>query len=413
MTKARSAVLMAMALIAAAGCGDDGTDAGSPDTASNGNSDAVSLLGPVDEGSGEPLLVGFIADGQSAAGDNTIDLQVAEATVRYLNEHRAGIAGRPVELVTCETRSDPSRGADCANQMIEKGVPVVGVGATGVYENVWQPLHGAGVPTVFFAGSGEAILGDAESTFSFVSPTASNITLPLSVADQEGVDKVTVVVIDTPAAIVSYENGGEEAFEEAGVDLELVRVPIGTADMTPQLDSVVGGDPGLIHIVGNDTFCISAYQALQVLAFDGPITSIGFCISDATREAMGSFLDGVSVALTAPNDPDDDSTALYRAVTAEYASDDLDRSDMSGINTFVLFAGLDAALEGLDGDVTPESVITAMRSMDETELPSSGGIRFKCDGTAVPTAPAACTSQGLFTVLDSDGQATAIEVTDR
>jgi len=398
-------VLVSAVLLAAVGCGDDddGADgaAASDDAASN-----ESLLGPIDAAEGESVKVGFIGDGQSAAGDNQIELDVAEATIAYLNEHKAGIAGRPIELVICEAQSDPGRATDCGNQMVEEGVVVVGIGATGVFESAWRPLSEAGVPVVFFSGSGEAILSEPDSTFAFGSPAFSNVSFPISVAEEEGADKVTAVVIDVPAAVDGYDAAD---FEDAGLEFELVRVPVGTADMIPQLQAIAD-DPGVVHIVGNDTFCISALQALEALAYDGPITMLNFCISDATREAFTSgYLEGIRMPLTAPAG-DDDASALYRAAMDAFATTDIDFSNQGAVNTFVLFAGIDVAVEGLEGEVTPESVIAAMRSMPESELPNGGGIQFRCDGTAEDGHPAVCTTDGLATELDAEGRPTDVQV---
>jgi branched-chain amino acid transport system substrate-binding protein len=401
-------VLGAVALLIA-GCGDDSDDPdGSTPPVEEPEGD---VLPPINEATGEPIQIGFIGDGQSTVGDNQVEIDMAEATVAYLNERMAGIAGRPVELVVCTTLSDPAKGTDCANQMVEQGIPLVAVGTTGVYQQVWEPLHAAGIPTVFFAGSGDVLLADDENTFTFASPTASLVDIPISAARDAEVDKVTVVVIDVPAAIEGYDRNAE-AFEDAGIELEIVRIPPGTADMVPQLQLVVSDDPGLIQIVGNDTFCISAYEALEALAFDGPITSIGFCISDATRQAISTgYLEGVITSLTAPIG-DGEETALFRAVVAEYGNGEVDATRQGAINTFVLFAGIDAALEGLEGDVTPDSAIESMRNMEESELPGAGGIRFRCDGNAVPDLPAACTAQALYTTLDADGRPTTINVTE-
>ena len=151
--------------------------------------------------------------------------------------------------------------------------------------------------------------------------------------------------------------------------------------MTPQIQPIVDG-AGVVHIVGNDTFCISALQALEALAFDGPITMLNFCLSDATRQAFPSgFLEGIEMPATAPPG-EDPASALYREVMDTFATTEIDFSSQTLVTVFVLFAGIDVALDGLDGDVTPESVIEAMHSMEKSELPNGGGIRFLCDGNS-------------------------------
>jgi branched-chain amino acid transport system substrate-binding protein len=419
-----TAVLLALLLVGAAACSDD-DESGSDEveaeatttTAASGEeaeepAAGDSVLGPSDPAAGEPLRIGFITDGQNASTDQSIELDVAEATVEYINEHRAGIAGRPVELVICEAQLDPARGADCANQMVEENVPVVAVGTTGVVESVWTPLHDAGVPTMFFAASGDTVLGDSTNTFAVSNPQAGNVKLPISVAEENDLEKVTVIVIDVPAALAGYQGSGAEAFEDAGIELELVRIAAGTADMTPQLQPVFAGEPGVIHVIGNDAFCISAYQAMIALGFDGPQTGITQCVTDATRQAIpGDFLEGMNIASAAPVGVEDETTELYRTVVETFGDVDIDTSRIAGVGTFLVLNALDVGLEGLEGELTPESVIATLRAMEEADLPGGGGIRFRCNGNALPGLPAVCASGGVAGVLDNTGNVEAFEAT--
>jgi branched-chain amino acid transport system substrate-binding protein len=418
----RLAAVLAASLLLVAACGDsdeDATGSSSGTTAATSGGDATSttagapsdeesLLGAVDAAAGEPVTIGFIGDGQSAAGDNEVEIQVAEAMSSFLNERRAGIAGRPIELVVCRVENDPARGADCGNQMIEEGAVLVVVGATGVYQNLWEPLHAAGIPTFFYAVSGDQILADTETTFALATPSISNAAFPIAVAQEAGVDKVTVIAIDVPAAYAGYDGPLGDIYDEAGIGVEVVRVPIGTADMTPQLQSVIAGDPGVFHVVGNDTFCIAALQAMEALGYDGPVTWINFCLSDATKQAFpNGELEGVNLALTSPTG-DSDASALFREVAATYGSGDIDTSRAGAVNIFLTFTAVDIALEGLEGEVTAASAIEAMRSMDRVELPGSGGLQFRCDGEQIASEPASCTADGLYTVLDADGETTDV-----
>nr|MDT0667618.1 hypothetical protein [Micromonospora sp. DSM 115978] len=97
---------LAAGLLLATACGSSDDDGG--DDGSSGDATTSAVLGPVAQASGTPVRVGVISDGQSPAGDLTYELDTAEATAEYLNEHRSGIDGRPVELVTCEALADPA-----------------------------------------------------------------------------------------------------------------------------------------------------------------------------------------------------------------------------------------------------------------------------------------------------------------
>jgi branched-chain amino acid transport system substrate-binding protein len=404
-----AAVAVATALLAAAGCGGD-DDTASASGSGDGGGNADEALGPSAPASGDPVKVGFISDGANPSTDMQIELDVADATVQYLNEHRSGIGGRPIELVTCSAEADPSRTVDCANQMVEEEVVGVTVGSLAAAENVWEPLHEAHVPVMFYASNGAELLQDEESTFVLSNPLSGVVRTPLSVAQEEGAEKVTIVVIDVPAALSVYDEIAPAAFDEAGIELEVVPVPPGTADMTPQMQDVVDGDPGVVQVVGNDTFCISAFQGLQTAGFEGQITTISQCLSDATREAVpADALEGMVVSATAPVGVDNPSTRLYEAVVETFGGD-IDTSRITGWNVFITVAGFAAALEEISGDITAETVTAAIKAMPETDLPGAGGVTFQCNGEAFPSAPAVCTRGGLLTTLDENGEPAEYEV---
>jgi branched-chain amino acid transport system substrate-binding protein len=395
-----TAAILVLTMLVAAACGDDGSEAG----ASVDASEAREILGPEARASGEPVKVGLISDGANPTTDMTIELEVAEATAAYLNEHRSGIGGRPIELVTCSAEADPAISTDCANQMVEEDVVGVVVASLASAESVWNPLHEARVPVMFYSAHNAEMVQDPESTFVLANATAPLIDVPISVAEDAGETKVTVVVIDVPAALSIYDRVAPAAYEEAGIDLEVVPVPPSTADMTPQMEDLVGDDPGVVQVVGNDTFCISAFQGLQTAGFDGPVTSIAQCITDATRQGVpADFLEGMVLSATAPVGVDNPSTRLYEAVTQTFGSD-IDSSRITGMNMFITLAGFAAALEGVSGDVTPESVIATLKAMPEMELPGAGGLHFRCDGSAVAGTPAVCTRGSLLATLDENGE---------
>ncbi|MEX5636833.1 ABC transporter substrate-binding protein [Parafrankia sp. FMc2] len=393
-------------LVSAAACGsdDDGSEPGPVDSSA-----AASALGPVRAAAGEPVKIGIVSDGRSAAIDNSVQFDVAEATAKYLNEHRGGIGGRPVELVTCETQADPAKATDCGNQMIENDVVAVAVGESGVGDSVWEPLAAADVPVMLYGATNPTVLSDP-TTFTVSDPNFGIQQLPIAIAKAEKLSKVTSVVIDVPALLHNVEEVAPRLMEEAGLDYQLVRVPPGTADMTPQLQGVVGDEPSMAFVVGNDSFCISAFNGLKAVGYDGPISAISQCITDATRDAVpGDVLDGMTVAASMPTGGDDPSTVLYNAVLETYGKD-IDASSSTGRGMFVTFAGLAVALEGITGDVTPATAATAISSMPEKELPGAGGLRFRCNGKAFPETPAVCVRGGLTTVLDNEGQSTAFKV---
>ena len=118
-------ILFSLSLLAAA-CGDDGDEATTTTDADGGTESTAAstndVLGAENKATGDPVKLGFISHGATESLDNQIELDVAEATVEWLNTNHGGMGGRPFELVTCIDGNDPAKAADCANQMIEEDV---------------------------------------------------------------------------------------------------------------------------------------------------------------------------------------------------------------------------------------------------------------------------------------------------
>ncbi|OHV43702.1 ABC transporter substrate-binding protein [Pseudofrankia sp. BMG5.36] len=396
-------------LLLAAGCGGGGTE--KPDNAATtSGADTTAVLGPTAMATGEPIRIGVVTEGKTAIGDETIQNRAAQAGVKYLNEHRSGLSGRPIKLVECTTQLDPAKGTDCGNRMIEENVVAVLIGTTAVVQSIWTPLAAAKIPVMLYGTGDEALLTDSESTFVLADPLFPVVDLPLQIAKREHADKVTSIVIDVPAALASQTTIAPPLFKKAGIDFSLVTVPPGTADMTPQMQNVVSRNPGVVFIAGNDAFCISAMNGLRATGYTGTITAVSQCITDATRTAVSAeTLDGVIISSYSPIGTDNPSNRLYKTVVDTYGKN-IDPSIADGLAMFTVLAGFQTAVGHISGDITPQSVAAAIRSMPEQELPGAGGLRFRCNGKAYPETPAVCLRGGLVATLDKHGDPAAYDV---
>jgi branched-chain amino acid transport system substrate-binding protein len=116
-----------------------------------------------------------------------------------------------------------------------------------------------------------------------------------------------------------------------------------------------------------------------------------------------------SLALGATDDP---TYQLYQAVMGAYGDEVSDVDNSAAMGGYTAMGALAASLEGLSGEVTPSTVVDAIRAMPEQELPGGGGVTFRCDGSAVASQPAVCSTQWLRTQLDASGQPTTYEPID-
>ncbi len=401
--------------IGIAACADESQtpeSTSSPDQATDATS-ASDLLGSEDVATGEPIKVGLLSEGTSDTVDASDEITAGEATAEFLNQHRGGLAGRPIELVTCEMKVNPSLATECATKMITEKVVAVAVPQSAYGQEIWEPLHDAGIPMILLLGSGAEIEADDQSTFLMTNPTAAFFGLPIALAESVGASKVAFVIIDVPQALEVLDADDGATMSRAGLDYDVVPIPLGTPDMVPQMERVKASGAGVVHILGNDAFCIAAIQGLKAVGYTGAISGVSPCFTDATRAALGSDLEGVSVlsplATGAVGDPTYD---LYSAVMETYGSDVKDVPGFYPLVGYSAVATIGAALDDFQGEVTPETVNEAFKTMDETELPAGGGVVLKCGGTAVPAKPAICTNQWLRGVLDAEGKPGAYTLED-
>ncbi len=299
--------------------------------------------------------------------------------------------------------------------MVEDGVVAVALSQSAVADSVWEPLHAAGVPTMFLQTSAEGLLADTETSFTMLNPLATLFGVPIAAAESEGTDRIAFVNIDVPQANASFDSGAAPALlENAGLEYDLIKIPPGTADMTSQMQEVANSDAGVVYIVGNDAFCIAAIQGLYAVGYEGAITAVSQCITDATREAIpGDQLEGISVTATmAVGATDDPAYQLYQAVMGTYGQDVQDVDNNVAMGGYTVMASTATALAGLEGDVTTETVAEAFKSMEESDYPGADGITFQCGGTVFPSQPAVCTNQSLRATLDAEGNLASFEAID-
>lgn len=407
-----AAAATAALLVTLTGCADDNTarSGGTEPTASDAVD--VGLLGAEELAAGEPVKIGQLTEGMSASIDASDELVGGQVAVDYVNAYEGGIAGRPIELVTCEMKADPSTAQDCANKMIAEDVVAVASPQIVYAEEVWTTLHDAGIPLVLIGASSEKLETDSESTFIMGNPQAGLWGLPVALANSVDAAKVAYVIVDVPQARDLFENDDGATMAAAGLDFEVVPIPLGTPDMVPQMEQVKAGGAGVVHILGNDSFCIAAIQGLHAVGYTGAISTISQCFTDATRSALAGQLEGVNVSTpTAEGATDDPSYDLYRAVMEEFG-DDVEDTGGYTLSGYVAVASLAATLQSLEGEVTAASASAAIRAMPETELPVGGGVMIKCGGSAVSDRPAICTNQWLRGELDADGNPVSYTVED-
>ncbi len=414
-----AAALAVVFVVGVAACTSSAkSDSGSTPT-TNGttqpSASAASLLGTPHKATGTPVKIGLLTTGGNCSGcTSNYEEPAARAGVAWLNDYGNGLAGHPITLDVCVDNNDPGKGTDCANQLLRDNVDVAVLGASGITETEWKILNDAGVPVVNHSATQPALIKDPKSTFILYDPETQTVTLPIAVAQKAGAKKVSLIVVDFPTATDIYkQDSTKQAFDKAGLQWNVITVPLGQADLTPQAQQVIASNPdGVVAIIGSDVTCIPALNALHELGFHGTVTTISYCITDAMRKAVrGEVVKGMRFGAEAPfGETTDQSMQQYAAIINKYEKGKVPVGDQPALTVFQSVAAVGIGAQDLKGAVTPASVTAAMKEMKNAVLPASGGRVFRCNGKATTEGPAICSVSTATGTLDAKGNPTGYTI---
>jgi len=412
MTTNRWRVLVGAGLLAAlagTACSSSGSSGKSSAGATTTAPDTASL-GPVKNATGAPLKIGYIYAGQAQNQDNTNELTIAKATAKYVNEHLGGIAGRPLELVECADLLTPAGATDCGNQMLAAKVAAVLSSTPANPAPILKLLEPAKVPLLTQTGA------DTSALFSPDSAVLNNpliiVAAPIKVAKDAGVKKVAMMYVDVPAA-GQLKSIGQTLFQKAGLELLPTAVPLGTPDLTPQVQAALSSGAQMFVVIGDTSLCVNGLKALKTLGFTGKVATNINCLTDKSAKSIPGGFDGLIVPTTYVNDGSNPDSQLLRAIAATYAPGTPTDETGHAVQGFVTTMAFVRAMKALKPDAADAAGITAaLAAMSPQPLPALPGQTFQCNRTHSTLTPAVCSNGASILTLDGNGKATKSETFD-
>ncbi|MFC3243549.1 ABC transporter substrate-binding protein [Gordonia humi] len=332
---------------------------GSDDSSSTGDPAAnEAALGTPNKATGSPVTIGFISEGKGQDIDVSDEIRGAKAAAAYANEYLGGIGGHPVEVKGCETLTQPAAATDCANQMVQAGAVAV-VGPTpGEVDNIINVLSPAGIPFAFHSATTPKALS-TPGVFSLSNGTAY-FGLSATEAAKQGLKHTTGVSIGVPGAEGPTRQLGSIIWKNAGLGFNVVGMPPGTADMTPQI-TAGGADADNFFVIGNDSFCSSAFKAIKTVKPDAPIFAIDRCITPGGGSAIPNGYRDINVAAQLNLDPEAPDSKVYSAALAKYG-DGAEFGQISSVG-YAPMLGLIKALNAAKvTDPTPQTVTKGIQT---------------------------------------------------
>jgi branched-chain amino acid transport system substrate-binding protein len=349
-------------------------------------------LGAKKAATGATVTIGLVSDGKSDAIDNTPEIKAAQAAVKYANAYLGGLAGHKIALNVCETHQTPSGATDCGTNMVQANVPVVITPVSGQSGSIYTAIKASGIPFVQYGSIDQGVLSGT-NTFVLTNGIGSALAGPAGIARDAGVKKMGILVTDVPAASGPVKAAAPLFYKNANVTADVIVVPVGQADMTPQVQAGVSAGDGAFAMVGNPAFCTSAIKALTTVGFKGPVVVIQQCLDQSSASATNGGYKGVKMLTAANTDPKNKDYKQYLAVMKKYAKG----VDTGGVapGGYANVIALVKALPTITGDVTKDSIAAGLTAMQPTPLPLGGGIMFQCNGQQISIAKASCSTQVL------------------
>ncbi|WP_261553761.1 ABC transporter substrate-binding protein [Frankia tisae] len=398
---ALTGVLLATSLVAAACGGSSGGGGGGSGGGASTKADSA-LLGPAKAATGTPVKIGWVGTGRTQAVDASAEEKSAQAVVDYANAHLGGLRGHKIELVSCEDKSVPADAQACGNTFVREKVSAVAGGSPGQADPWIKIVSPAGIPSVLnvvatpvaLATKNVFLLGNPLGPFGTAAAYAREAKLASAV----------VLVIDVPAASGAAKALSPAFFANAGSKAEVIAIPPGTADMTPQIQTAQKNKPQLYHVTGDPTFCASAIKAIKALGIKATITALDRCVGTDKGASIPGGFEGVKIVAQANRDPSTPEFKLYSAVVDAYGGS-LKTADPYTISGYQGMLGLVRGVNAVSGTgVTPTDIATALKTAPPAKYPLGGGATFQCNGKASTVSPNICASTGFVADASKTGE---------
>jgi branched-chain amino acid transport system substrate-binding protein len=389
--------LLALSLAAAAatGCGSDDSSSDSAAAKTTASTTAAApaadALGTAKKASGDPIVLGLL---NLESGPVTFPeyRQAAEVAVKYINDYKGGIGGRPVQLASCATDGQPATSGRCANQIADKkptailgGADTGAPGAFPVYERKDLAYLG-GIPFT-------PVESNAANAVQFYSVSVGDNAATVQYATKElGVKKAAVLYTSDTQGKSTGLGVIVPAFKAAGADVKAIPVPPSAADLSSAAAAAIGSSPDAVY-VNTPGACPAVLKALKAVGYSGKIMGIDPCTSPPALKAAGDAAEGLYFAQPFQSvDSGTDDANLMLAAIKKYGGDDiaLDSIAQAGFSSVM---NVQATLDGVS-DLTTKNILAAFK--DGQSHQSFLAHEYTCDGKQLAGNSAVCNTYQLI-----------------
>jgi branched-chain amino acid transport system substrate-binding protein len=341
----------AAALLVVSACGGSSDDGGATATSDPTSTSETSPAEPV---TGEPIKTMTITDINSPGAVYPNIHITADAAQTWINEN-GGVAGRPLEVIKCDSQGTADGAANCAREAVSAGVVAVVGNFNFSPDAMVEVLEAAEIP--YFGNC--CALGAKENT--------SDWSFPLGSIQMYGVGEVKKAVEDGCQKIKAMIIEGAESFwppmQEAAarlgaadrLDPNYVTQPGTVQDQSAQVAELLAGGTDCVVSVTSETpltaFMVAWGAAQPTAKFYGSQGNLNKVSAAGNEEILeGSVVVGVYPDLACPVwDP-------YRATLEAIGADpSQDYNSLGGLGTWTAYMAFKQVAERIDGEITAKS----------------------------------------------------------
>ncbi|MBL8664455.1 MAG: ABC transporter substrate-binding protein [Candidatus Odyssella sp.] len=306
----------------------------------------------------------------------TVGTRLNKVTKMWVEEANAkgGIAGRKIELTTCNDENKPEKAVACARDMIEKGAVIIFGNALTASLRAIQPLVKSG--PILLIPSPNVVPG--ADTYGFqVSPSDVDITEAIAeFLKANKIDKIGMVAATDASGEVGVASA-RKVFGDEKIELRLARIDLRATDASTQLARVAGSDIKVVYSSYTGGGAITVVKSFKNLGLAQPLIVSYGNISDAfvqlVKDVKPPRLLGTGVAGIVPEivkDPGD--RARSQAFLEAYAKRYAERPDMINL---LGKAAVDVA-EAILKTPNPKDYPAVKTFLESTPIPSVHTQRF-------------------------------------
>jgi ABC-type branched-subunit amino acid transport system substrate-binding protein len=349
--KAVLGTVATVALAGAAGCGGDDGGSASQTKAASADKSPVKLM--TISAIGSPLT-------------NYPDIEAAGKAATEAINKAGGINGHPIEYTFCNTNGDANGSTKCAREAVKEKVAAV-VGDLDIFEPVSYPvLEKAGIPVIGQHPSGAESDFKSATSFPLQGGNGAGYAAFAYAAAKTGKKRFLVVTIDLPIA-ATQAAWGENAARDAGLEvLPQIKIPAqGVTDFTPYVQQAKAKNADAILIVQGNAGTQGVLKAAEAVGLDAmfgqSITSFGESEAQAVKDVASKVY--VGSPYPSINDQSVPGIKQWHADldAAGVAKDPILRRT-AGLNTWLAFKGVAEVGKTIQGDITSESLMAALKS---------------------------------------------------